>query len=54
MDLRQGGYRYGHVAGRFLWVHNLEVPAGFVDCSDMDDAAFERVVVELGAAARVA
>lgn len=40
------GYRFIYRDGRYLWAHALEMQAGDVDCSDMDDAEFEQFVRE--------
>lgn len=39
------GFRLVFQAGEYRWVHPLEVRAGAVDCTDMDDAHFERFVL---------
>jgi hypothetical protein len=46
------GFRFIRRNGAFSWVHPLEVGAApdLLDCTDMDDAEFERVVCETEAA----
>ena len=38
------GFRFVFQDGRYVWRHALEVKPGAIDCSDMDDEAFERFV----------
>lgn len=44
--LERNGMRYGFCNGEYRWRHYLELPEGFIDCTDMDDAEFERFVHE--------
>lgn len=45
--LAKVGHRYVDRAGEFRWVHEAELQPGDVDCTDMDDEAFEAHVVRL-------
>lgn len=45
MTLKQEGFRYVRRMGKYMWVHPLELRRGDVDCTDMNDTAFERFVV---------
>jgi len=38
------GFRFIQRAGKFTWVHQSDLRAGDVDCTDMDDDAFEAQV----------
>lgn len=45
-NLSSRGFRFVFTAaGLYRWVHPLEMPAGAVDCSDMDDEQFESFAV---------
>lgn len=46
MTLRDQGYRFVRRGVRFDWVHPAEVQRGDLDCTDMGDDEFERVVQE--------
>jgi hypothetical protein len=43
--LQDQGFRFMHLGGTdYRWVHPLEVRSSDVDCTDMDDDAFEAYV----------
>lgn len=46
MTLKDQGFRFVRRGSRFDWVHPAEVHAEDLDCTDMDDAEFERTVLE--------
>lgn len=47
-DLRVGlerdGFRFVYQDGVFSWTHPASITAEAIDCTDMDDATFERFV----------
>lgn len=50
----QPGMRLIRRRSEFRWTHRLEMQADDLDCTDLDEAAFERVVRETEAQALVA
>lgn len=38
------GYRFGWTGNDCRWYHRLELPEGFVDLTDLDDAEFDEFI----------
>jgi len=47
--LQQQGFRFVQRGATFKWVHQFELLAGDLDCTDMSDEQFEAAVREVAA-----
>jgi hypothetical protein len=53
LTLQDQGYRFVLQDGRYDWAHPAEVGPDAIDCTDMSDDEFERVVRYLHASAEM-
>lgn len=46
--LRDEGFRFGWTGSKWDWVHPSMVEDSFIDCTEMDDDHFEKLVRIIG------